>query len=232
MYELNRRNFIKFLLSSGYFTFNTGLPHEHADKVNAIDEKLSQEHLTIRVNQGNDGQLCVLNYFIEEEESELPNRYDAYEISESELETRESLSNLVQDETVMYLLDVVYDFRYEQDDDEKTKKLGDGDYIMGLSDEKFLELKELVDSHLDGELTEEEDMPYNYSKASLNGYDVAYRMFDDAEGDEAKWAELLGIEMVYGETFMSTYYAAELRKPLDEANEIAKKHNIPITFIR
>ena len=229
MSELNRKIFIKFLASCSSLTFKANLPIGHADREKLIDEQLKKEPLTIKVSGK---QMCVLNYFKKEGEHKLLTRYEAYEFNFDKINTKESLIEELETQDIMYLEDVVYDFRNEQNEDDETKDLTDSEFIQSLSEEKFQELLLDVDSHLNDEISEEEELPYNYSRTSLDGYDVAYRMFDDVVGDAKELKDLLGIEIVYGESIASTYYAAELRKPLEEANEIAKKINIPITFVR
>ena len=43
--------------------------------------------------------------------------------------------------------------------------------------------------------------------------------------------ETLGVDVIEGEHPGSTYYAAELRGDIDEANRAAKKIGLPVRFV-
>lgn len=67
----------------------------------------------------------------------------------------------------------------------------------------------------------------------LSSHAAAFRLFSGGgEYEQSEIAELLNIEVVEGKHFMSTYYAAELRISVDEANEIAQEHDIPMRFTK
>ena len=63
---------------------------------------------------------------------------------------------------------------------------------------------------------------------SANAQGAAYRYFRDHEDWEV--LEKLDIEIVDGECPGSSYFAAELRTPVDEANRIAKALDLPYRF--
>ncbi len=50
--------------------------------------------------------------------------------------------------------------------------------------------------------------------------------------DEIEIGDLLGIDIVEGDCPGSSYYAANLRVPLEDANALAKAHGLPILFTR
>ena len=79
-------------------------------------------------------------------------------------------------------------------------------------------------------------MPYNTEiRCALSGSAAAYRLFygydycDEFEPNEV--IELLSIELVEGEYPGSSYYAAELSIPVEEANAIAEQNNVLIRFV-
>lgn len=69
----------------------------------------------------------------------------------------------------------------------------------------------------------------------LSGQDAAFRFFERdgviGESDANEIAEALGIVIVEGEFPVSTYYAAELRISVNDANERAKELDLPVLFM-
>ena len=69
----------------------------------------------------------------------------------------------------------------------------------------------------------------DYERADLGGISgrgYALRFFSH----EYEVNEILGIVVVEGDRPGSSYFAAELRKPIDEANRLAEEEGIPIRF--
>ena len=69
----------------------------------------------------------------------------------------------------------------------------------------------------------------NYFSIPASGQDYAFMYFRDLFDIEAN--EKLGVQIIEGEHPASTYYAATLTKPIDEANLIAVSEDIPVRFI-
>ncbi|HEB51829.1 MAG TPA: hypothetical protein ENI87_01105 [bacterium] len=62
----------------------------------------------------------------------------------------------------------------------------------------------------------------------VSGQGRVLQFFRDGSG--SKWCTELGVDVVEGEHPGSTYYAAELRIPIEEANRRAERLGIPIRF--
>jgi hypothetical protein len=58
---------------------------------------------------------------------------------------------------------------------------------------------------------------------------IAYSYFRSMDFEQLA---ILGVEIVEGEHPGSTYYAAELRCSIDQANKAASSHGIPVSFVR
>lgn len=61
-----------------------------------------------------------------------------------------------------------------------------------------------------------------------SGQEAALRMFRDEI--DANVVELLGVVIIEGECPGSSYYAAELRIGIEEANAIAAENRVPLRF--
>ena len=68
----------------------------------------------------------------------------------------------------------------------------------------------------------------------MNGSAAAFRLFggydDGEEFEPTEVAEMFKIDLIEGEHPGSTYYAAELSIPVEEANKLAHQNQIPIRF--
>ena len=133
--------------------------------------------------------------------------------------------------------------------------MDDNDYdnvevlVQGLNDQEFSLLSTHVDKWFsDGfDFADEyESMPYNsHIEIPLNGYDAAYRLFANHflgeiyltdgislpdELLESDTENLFGVKIIEGEYPGSSYYAAELAIPIEEANRRAEAHDMPVRF--
>jgi hypothetical protein len=90
------------------------------------------------------------------------------------------------------------------------------------------EVVEDVISDLETWLTEWPD-DAEWEHADLNGYSGRGDALQFFEG-QADLQKLLNIAIIYGDHPGSSYYAAELRMDIDEANAIAEAQGLPIRF--
>jgi hypothetical protein len=103
-----------------------------------------------------------------------------------------------------------------------------GDWVLQLSIKEFKELCSQMEKWAETEpdwINEEAD----YFVVSASGQDYAFTFFRDYDDQEA--LNELGVEVVEGDRPGSTYFAAELSIPVEEANTKAEKAGIPIRFV-
>ena len=163
------------------------------------------------------------------------NRYDAYEINESDLDSKDKILSLCYEITALcqYIQDFSEDYGDNEMNDYSTDDVEKFFSVLSDKDFKLLSayLKDWFNEEPDGD---EETLSYNNDVVNpLNGYDAAYRMFSWNFGsdDIPDWAEDVGIKTIEGDSPGSSYYAAVLEKDIDEANSIALKNSYPVKFI-
>lgn len=90
--------------------------------------------------------------------------------------------------------------------------------------------REAINAEIEAWLDEEPNWKYEaeifYSTGTAQG--VAYSQFLMTD---PKMLEALGIEVIEGDCPCSSYFAAELSKPIDEANRIAEQNGWAIRFV-
>ena len=180
------------------------------------------------------GQLSIANY-------EAPTtRVDAYELSSENLKTKEELmeeASCIQSMRYqIYKYSIDHFPKYQMEDWLESDVEA---FLDKLDEDQFKELRDRIVDWLNKPfypVGDEETMPYNTEiRRPLSGSAAAYRLFygydycDEFEPSEV--IELLGIELVEGEYPGSSYYAAELSIPAEQANAIAEQNNVPIRFV-
>ncbi len=98
-------------------------------------------------------------------------------------------------------------------------------WLLGLDKEVYKrEIVPIVDTWLDEGLDE-----WDYESGKVaTGQDFALSYFQCMDRTQL---ELLGVVIIEGEHPGSSYYAAELRCSVDEANAAARAHGIPVRFV-
>lgn len=211
------------------------MPALNSLDVDGADEVLRETPVVFNVDPSN--QLSFANYF------KPTDRYDGYEVSPTEIETKEGLLN-VSSETYSLCWEI-YEFsctqfpeiRMDDNDYESVERL-----VNQLNEKQFFELHKHVHEWFSDEFDgadHYEEMPYNTRVRPLNGYDAAYRLFagyslGDAELPDGVYEdeieELFEIRVIEGEHPGSSYYAAELAITIEEANKRAAAHDMPVQF--
>lgn len=101
-------------------------------------------------------------------------------------------------------------------------------WVLQLSEQEFKGLRSQMEKWAESEPDMSSDET-DYFVIPSSGQDYAYKFFQDHTEPEV--LDELGIEIVEGEYPGSTYYAAELSIPVEEANAKAEKAGIPIRFV-
>ena len=104
---------------------------------------------------------------------------------------------------------------------------GAADWLLGLTSKQF---EERVVPVIEKWFSEPPDWAFedDYLPESGTAQGAALEFFRDMAADDL---ETLGIDVVEGEHPGSTYYAAELRGDIDEANRAAEAAGIPVRFV-
>ncbi|MDB9704050.1 hypothetical protein OAA86_08160 [Rhodospirillales bacterium] len=101
-------------------------------------------------------------------------------------------------------------------------------WVLQLSEQEFKVLRSQMEKWAESEPDRSSDET-DYFVVPSSGQDYAYKFFQDHTEHEV--LDELGIDIVEGEYPGSTYYAAELSIPVEEANDKAEKAGIPIRFV-
>ena len=101
-----------------------------------------------------------------------------------------------------------------------------GNWVLQLSDKEFKKLRTQMEEWAKSEPNRMDET--DYFRIPADGQDCAYKFFLDYAEPEV--LDELGIDIVEGEHPGSTYYAAELSIPIEEANSRAEKAGIPMRF--
>jgi hypothetical protein len=101
------------------------------------------------------------------------------------------------------------------------------DWLLGLTNKEF---EDRVVPEIEKWFSEPPDWRFedDYLPESGTAQGAALEFFRDMAADEL---DTLGVEVVEGEHPGSTYYAAELRGDVDEANRAAEAAGIPVRFV-
>ena len=110
-------------------------------------------------------------------------------------------------------------------DDEETDPDGDWEYWVARADDDTIEyLIDQANKWVNG-VPDSDD----WERATLSGYSStgsALRFFRD----DFEYNELFDIAVIEGDCPGSSYFAAELRMDIEEANALAIENDIPIRF--
>lgn len=229
--QINRRSFLKGLCTSSAIMICPALLGKTIDETDKI---LTKEPLIFDV-QGSGGELSLSNYWAP------PTRLEAYELSLNSITKKQDLLDEAGNITAMRA--EIYNYSHDNFEDNPMEDWGDEDvetFVRGLSDKEFTALREHLTDWLESELYETDDdetAPYNHEiRVPLNGSAAAFRLFGGYDhGEEfepTEVAEMFKINLIEGEHPGSTYYAAELSMPVEEANKLAEEKEIPIRFIQ
>ena len=101
-----------------------------------------------------------------------------------------------------------------------------GNWVLQLSDKEFKKLRTQMEEWAKSEPNRMDET--DYFRIPADGQDCAYKFYLDYAEPEV--LDELGIDIVEGEHPGSTYYAAELSIPIEEANSRAEKAGIPMRF--
>ena len=172
-------------------------------------------------------------------------RGEAFDFSDYELQSADTLVDRANEvQPIMWELQRQYeDFRDkmldeisdEADADEYAKKWPEypdekmtGAWVLQLTTKEFKELCSQMEKWAESKpdwINEESD----YFVVPSGGQDYAYKFFQDYTEPEV--LDELGIDIIEGDSPGSTYFAAELSIPVEEANAKAEKAGIPIRFV-
>ena len=209
---MNRREFLKTLLAFGVAV---ALPFDLAKASDAeIKALLESGAYDFEVNEW--GSISFADF-------EVPTtREDAYGYSASELQNINSLQNFADSSTLNYRLQRVYENKIEYEPEDP-----DQGWLTWLK-ESPNEANGPIYAEVENYLAEEPDWnDADFLPDSANPQGLAYRFFQDEDWD---LLDKLGIVIVEGDCPGSSYFAAELRIPVAEANQRAKDLGVGYRF--
>ena len=224
--SVSRRSFLKMVVASSVLSLTKSAS---ATSLETIDAMLTKEPLEIEVT---DNTLSFANYF------SPPDRYEAYQLSFSDIETKEGL--LAQAEYNQSLRERIYNYAQEVEYEPEVSDFDFEDvqpFLEQLSAEELQKIVLQIDAWFKEKPSDDWEMDVDNTEilVPLSGQNAAFRFFERdgviGESDANEIAEALGIVIVEGDRPGSTYYAAELRIPVNDANKRAKELDLPVRFI-
>ena len=218
---MNRRDFLKSLLALGA---GTVLPTRVTEA--AISTDLTSAWKAARSNP--------FMFYINEWGALSTNAVEAYPATRMELLgldsvlTREDLLNLASDKwDVQYLIEIAYqDALSERDeDDEPDPWNGNWEKWFDQADDRTVnclieEANTWLEAAPDGE---------DYEVATIRGYSDRGQALSYFR-DTFEFCDDFNVVIVEGDCPGSSYFAAELRMDIDEANQLAEAMDLPIRF--
>jgi hypothetical protein len=211
---LNRREFLKSLLAIGV---SVAVPYDLASAAAKptfnIDNASDAEIDTILDNgicgfEVNDYGTISFADFVEP-----TTRAEAYGYSVDELQDIRSLVSFAESNPLSSRLQYIYEWALEAEPDGP-----DYGWVTWL-EESPDEARPLIYAEVEEYLAEAPDYnDYDFLPDNTNAQGAAYKFFQTEDWDEL---EQLGIVIVEGECPGSSYYAAELRNTVEDANRIA-----------
>lgn len=221
---MNRREFLKSLLAFGVAvavpynlagaaaksTFNIDTASDAE-----IDNILDTGAYDFEVD--NYGTISFANFL------EPARRKEAYGCSVDELQDINELLNFADSSSLNYRLQSIYERTLVA-----APKDPDQGWFTWLKESPY-KAKPLIYAELEKYLAETPDYSeeYEWLSDSANAQGLAYRFFQKEDWD---LVDKLGIVIVEGECPGSSYFAAELRIPVVEANQRAKDLNVGYRF--
>lgn len=159
---------------------------------------------------------------------EEPNtRFECYDLSPNEIRTAAALCSAARrNPPMMEQIEWQWNDFAEEATDRAAQYECAEDWCLSRCGRHFSELRE----HMLQWLAEPPDWGCegDYIFQYATGQEAALRMFRDEI--DANVVELLGVVIVEGECPGSSYYAAELRIGIEEANAIAVENRVPLRF--
>ena len=214
---ISRREFLKSLAAFGAAIVVPPIDASEVE-INQVWEKLFNEPITFEVDEYN----TISMPWVKSPEINADIYYDLNVGVETNQELLSEIQNYSQ------LSDrIASDFEYfadcpgenEQVDLLIAQKLGWEDWILrGDLEEHIARVESWLNEGID----------WDYAPATVGPVGEAYQYFNNYA-----WStqEDLGIVVIEGEHPGSSYYAAELRVPVEDANQRAEQMGIPIRFI-
>jgi len=218
---MNRREFLKSLLAFGV---SVALPFDLATASPFNIDTATDAEVNAILDSG-DYDFEVNDYgSISFADFEVPTtREDAYGYSVSELQNINDLQNFAESSTLNYRLQHVYESEIEYEPEDR-----DFGWITWLK-ESPNEARGPIYAEVERYLAEAPDYSEEWEMMpdNANAQGAAYQFFHSED-----WGLLdqLGIVIVDGEHPGSSYFAAELRIPVDEANQRANDLGAPYRF--
>ncbi|WP_433989926.1 hypothetical protein SuNHUV7_09510 (plasmid) [Pseudoseohaeicola sp. NH-UV-7] len=223
MSELTRRSFLTALLAAGFCFPGAENNASALEDLDAIGRTLKTEPLIFDVLPYG-GELVASNY--------LPNadRYTAYDVSPEDLQFGEGTYDLL--DRIQALQDAIYTYAFDiTDDAEALEDWGTdmaADFVDALPGDKRADLTRYLQRWFEG-APDFEERDSNDIVRPTDGRQMAFRLFWDFDPEIL---DALEIYVVEGDSPGSTYYAAEMRGDVDEANRIARELGMPWHFRR
>ena len=210
---MNRREFLKSLIAFGVAV---ALPFDIATASDAeVDAVLDSGKYDFEVNEW--GSISFADF------AEPVSREAAYGCTLNELKDINDLRNFAESSTLNYRLQNIYESELEDEPEDP-----DQGWLTWL-EESPDEARELIYAEVESYLAEAPDYSEEWGRLpdSANAQGAAYQFFHREDWD---LLDQLGIVIVDGEHPGSSYFAAELRIPVAEANQIAKDLDVSYRF--
>jgi hypothetical protein len=226
---MNRREFLKSLMALGAaIAVPVDLASASTEEVDVAWSAAKDAWGLFEVN-GYD-TLSFANF------EEPTTRRDAYgyssaaEVDVDEIERHWSLNQPIKDLYRMVLLDVAengcsseeldYDAIDEQVEEEWSS------WVASASDKERDAIDQVIETWLDDAPDWSNEWENIYKSGTAQGAAYNHFLYEDSEVIEE-----LGIVIIEGDCPGSSYFAAELRIPIDEANQIAEANGWQIRFV-
>jgi len=218
---LNRREFLKSLLAFGVVV---ALPFELATASTFNIDTASDAEVDAILDSGKyDFEVSEWGSISFADFSEPTTREEAYGYSVGQLQDIDDLQNFAESSTLNYRLQNIYEGELEDEPEDP-----DQGWLTWL-EESPDKAHELICAEVERYLAEAPDFSEEWEMMpdNANAQGAAYQFFHSED-----WGLLdqLGIVIVDGEHPGSSYFAAELRIPVDEANQRAKDLGAPYRF--
>lgn len=221
---LTRRDFVSSILVAGFCppAVITSAA-DPIDELSLLERALQVEPLIFDVCS-HSGELVAANY--------LPNadRYTAYDVSPDDLRFGEGCYDLL--DRIQALRSMIYWFSIEVEGDHEELDDWETDMVHDFIDTLSGENRAELTRQLQVWFAEEPDLEERDSNDIIrptDGRQLAFRLFWDCDPEVLDALEIFVVE---GDHPGSTYYAAEMRGSVDEANRIAEERGMPWRFRR
>ena len=219
-FTLDRRRFLQLLASVAFLPKGLeALSPEEIEPTEEVWRELEREPLWLDVQSS--GAIWLGGG------EEPKTRFECYDLSAKEVRTAKELWEAAErNQPVMDQIEWQWNDYAEEASDRAVQYECAEDWCLSRRGRHFSDLRK----HMLQWLADEPDWlsEGDYIFQYATGQEAALRMFRDEI--DANVVELLGVVIVEGEFPGSSYYAAELRMGIEEANAIANTHGIPLRF--